>query len=130
MLRILKPGGTIRTVWPSMDFVDFLKSDKDLSQNPFVQNYYKMYVKHTNFCPAGNEHKSKQEQCILSLLYQNGEHKHLWYVKEMIEILISLGYKNVKQMEYGISNNHDFTGIDTDDEIRKIHSSVVEATKP
>jgi predicted SAM-dependent methyltransferase len=40
MYRVIKPGGVIRTVWPPMDFVEWLRSPQDLSNHPFVQHYY------------------------------------------------------------------------------------------
>ena len=40
-LRIMKPGGTIRTVWPSQEIVEWLVSDEDLSDNEFVKFYNK-----------------------------------------------------------------------------------------
>jgi ubiquinone/menaquinone biosynthesis C-methylase UbiE len=130
MLRIMKPGGIVRTVWPSMDFVDFLRSNQDLTDHPFVQGYYNFYVVKHKFAPAGNEHKSLQEQCALGLLYQNGEHKHLWYKSEMVDTLIELGYEDIKEMPYGKSGVRDFNGIDTPGQIRILHSTVLEATKP
>ena len=32
MFRVLKDGGTVRTVWPSMDFIDYLKIQDLLDQ--------------------------------------------------------------------------------------------------
>jgi hypothetical protein len=130
MLRVMKPGGIIRTIWPSMDFVDFLRSDQDLTNHPFVQGYYNFYVVKHKFAPPGNEDKSIQEQCALGLLHQNGEHKHLWYKGEMIDTLIKLGYQNIKEMPYMKSGVRDFNDIDTPGQIRALHSAVVEASKP
>jgi ubiquinone/menaquinone biosynthesis C-methylase UbiE len=129
MLRVLKPGGVLRTVWPAMDFVDYLRSDMDLTNDPFVQGYYNFYVKKHNFAPPGNEHKSLQEQCALGLLHQNGEHKHLWYKKELTETLKQVGFNGVKEMKYQASQLPGFSNIDTPGQIRKMHSTVLEATK-
>jgi predicted SAM-dependent methyltransferase len=130
MFRVMKPGGTIRTVWPPMDFVDWLRTDEDLSNHPFVQHYYHFYVVKHKFAPAGNEHKSLQEQCALGLLHQNGEHKYLWYKYEMIDVLKQLGYVTVMEKEYMKSKIPDFNNIDTPGQIRQLHSAVVEASKP
>lgn len=130
MLRVMKQGGVIRTVWPPMDFVNWLRSDQDLSNHPFVQHYYAFYVVKHKFPPHGNEHKSMQEQCALGLLHQNGEHKYLWGKQEMIDMLVSLGYKNVREYEYQRSAFPPFKNIDTHGQIRALHSAVVEATKP
>ena len=86
-------------------------------------------MKH-KFPPPGNEHKSMQEQCALGLLHQNGEHKYLWGKQEMIDMLVSLGYKNVREYEYQRSAFPPFKNIDTPGQIRALHSAVVEATKP
>lgn len=130
MLRIMKPGGVIRTVWPPMDFVNWLRSNQDLSNHPFVQHYYQFYVVKHKFPPPGNEHKSMQEQCALGLLHQKGEHKYLWGKQEMIDMLKDLGYKNVREYEYQRSAFPSFKNIDTPGQIRALHSAVVEATKP
>ena len=130
MLRIMKPGGVIRTVWPPMEFVNFLRSNQDLSNHPFVNEYYRVYVQHHGFCPPGNEHKSKQEQCALGLLWQKGEHKYLWGKQEMIDALVELGYKNVREYEYQRSSLPAFKHIERNNLLRQLHSAVVEATKP
>lgn len=130
MLRIMQPGGILRTVWPPMDFVDYLRSDEDLTNHKFVQAYYNFYVVKHNFAPPGNEDKSLQEQCALGLLYQNGEHKHLWYKQELMNELKNIGYYGIKSMKYQQSLLPEFVNIDTPGEIRMLHSQVVEAMKP
>lgn len=130
MLRIMKPGGVVRTVWPAMDFVNWLRSGVDLSNHFFVQEYYRVYVQVHGFCPPGNEDKSKQEQCALGLLWQKGEHKYLWGKQEMIDMLLELGYKNVREFEYQRSAFPPFKNIDHPNKLRAAHSTVVEATKP
>ena len=43
--RIMKPGGTIRTVWPSQEIVEWLVDPRiDLSDNEFVKFYFDKYV--------------------------------------------------------------------------------------
>jgi len=128
--RVLKPGGVIRTVWPSYDFIEYLTGDEDLTNDPFVQHYYKRYIVEEQFCADGHKRKRPQEQVALGLLYQKGEHLYLWRVEEMKETLTALGFTNVKECQYGKSNVSGFNGIDTPGEIRKMHSSVIEARKP
>ena len=130
MLRIMKPGGIIRTVWPSMDVVDWLRSSENLDDHPFVQHYYQFYIVKEKFAPPGKEHLSMQEQVAEGLLWQKGEHKYLWYKKELMDKLKELGYKMVKEYEYMASGCSEFKNIDTPGMIRKLHSAVVEATKP
>ena len=31
MMRIMKPGGVIRSIWPPMEFVEWLRQDNDLT---------------------------------------------------------------------------------------------------
>jgi len=130
MFRVMTPSGVIRIVWPSMDFVDYLKSDRDLTDDPFVEHYYRVYIQKHKFAPKGTEHLSPQLQCAEGLLWQQGEHKHLWYKQELIDTLVELGYQNVKEMPYSKSGLMDFNNIDTPGQIRMLHSTVVEATKP
>lgn len=130
MLRIMKPGGVIRSVWPPMDFVDWLRSDEDLENDAFVEHYYQMYIKKHKFAPSWAHNLSKQKQCAEGLLYQKGEHKHLWYKSELINALKELGYKMVKERKYMQSGINEFKNIDTPGRIRALHSAVVEATKP
>lgn len=129
MFRILKPGGVLRTVWPPMEFVDFLRSEQDLTNHPFVQHYYPFYIVKHKFAPPGNEHKSLQEQCALGMLWQNGEHKHLWYKDEMMESLKEIGFAKVREYDYQKSQLIEFRNIDTPGAIRAMHSAVVEARK-
>jgi len=132
MFRILKPGGTIRTVWPSYDFVEKLVSNDRLDHNEevFVDHYYRFYIIKHNFAPAGNKHRSKREQCALGLLHQEGEHRYLWAKNEMINTLESIGFVNIKEMPYQKSDLQAFNGIETKGIIRAAHSTVIEAIKP
>ena len=71
-----------------------------------------------------------QEQCAQGILYQNGEHKHIWGKTELMETLKQLGFYNIKLQEYQRSMLPDFNNIDTPGEVRSFHSAVVEAMKP
>ena len=132
VLRILKPGGVVRTVWPPEEFINVLVSDDELTpdQQMFVEHYYNFYIVKEQFSPPGNSHKSKREQCALGLLHQKGQHHYLWSRKEMMETLKDLGYINVRLYPYQESGVPDFKNIDTPGKIRALHSAVVEATKP
>ena len=44
MFRIMKPGGVIRSIWPPMEFVEWLRQDDDLDNHPWVQHYYRFYI--------------------------------------------------------------------------------------
>ena len=129
-LRILKPGGVLRTVWPPMEIVKWLQSDKDLSENEFVKHYYQVYILRHKFSPDGYENHRIQEQVAQGLLYQNGEHKYLWGKHEMMQELKSIGFACVEECEYGKSQMAEFNNIDTPCRIRKLHSAVVEVKKP
>ena len=132
MLRVLKPGGTIRTVWPPHEFIDKLFSNQNLTpeQEMFCAHYHNFYVVRHGFCPKEHRDKSIREQCAYGLLWQNGEHKHVWYECELIETMKELGYIMVKTHKYQQSRVADFKNIDTPGQIRALHSAVVEAQKP
>lgn len=132
VMRILKPGGVVRTVWPPYEFVDLLVSKEELTpdQEMFVEHYYNFYIVKEKFSPPGNTHRSKREQCALGLLYQKGQHLYVWSKVEMMNMLKELGYTNVKLMNYQNSSVADFKNIDTPGKIRALHSAVVEASKP
>ena len=132
MLRVLKPGGTIRTVWPPHEFIDKLFSNQKLTpeQEMFCAHYHNFYVVRHGFCPKEHRDKSIREQCAYGLLWQNGEHKHVWYECELIETMKELGYIMVKTHKYQQSRVADFKNIDTPGQIRALHSAVVEAQKP
>ena len=129
-MRILKPGGVLRTVWPPMDVVNWLMSERDLSKNSFVTHYYSFYILKEHFAPPGYERHRIQEQVAQGLLWQKGEHKYLWGKDEMIQELETLGFVNVKELEYQRSQIAEFSNIDTPGHIRQAHSAVVEARKP
>lgn len=129
--RILKSGGTIRTVWPPYEFVKKLAGEERLTpdEHEFVEHYHAFYVVKHKFAPKGNSHRSKREQCALGLLYQNGEHLHIWSIEEMKQALLDVGFRVVKQYKYQESGVVDFKGIDTPGKIRALHSAVLEAKK-
>tara|TARA_X000001316_G_C922385_1_gene37640 strand:- start:3278 stop:3877 length:600 start_codon:yes stop_codon:yes gene_type:complete len=129
--RILKTGGTIRTVWPPYEFVEKLVSDERLEpdEKQFVDHYHALYVVKHKFTAPGNSHRSKREQCALGLLHQHGEHLYIWSIKEMIDTLKDIGFRVVKEQKYQQSSIPDFKGIDTPGKIRALHSAVIEAKK-
>jgi len=127
--RLLKPGGTLRTVWPKYEIIEWLVGPEDLSNDTFVNHYYQVYVKKHKFPEEGNEHRRPQEQVALGLLHQGGEHKYLWGEAEMITTLKDLGFSSVQAWPYGVSGRADFNGIEKPDVIRAAHSGIVEATK-
>ena len=55
---------------------------------------------------------------------------YIWGENEMKTTLKDLGFVNVKSCKYQESSVSDFVGIDTPGEIRRLHSAVVEASKP
>lgn len=128
--RILKPGGTIRTVWPPYEFIEWLVRDEDLSQHPFVEHYYRFYILKHKFSPEGNRKRRKQEQVALGLLHQKGQHLYVWPKAELFQVLQDLGFDDVRECEYQKSKVKEFNGIDTPGQIRAMHSAVIEATKP
>lgn len=130
MLRVLKPGGVIRTVWPPMEFVEWLRQEDSLDNHPWVQHYYKFYVVKHNFAPKGTEHMRIQDQCAEGIMWQNGEHKHIWSKKELMDNLKQLGYCYIREPKYQKSFLPAFNNIDTPGEIRAFHSAVIEAMKP
>ena len=130
MFRVMKPGGVIRTVWPPMEFVEWLRQDNDLTHHPWIQHYYNFYIKKHNFAPKGTEHLRYQDQCAEGIMWQNGEHKHIWAKTELIDTLKELGFYNVREQKYQVSMVQDFNNIDTPGEVRAFHSAVVEAMRP
>jgi predicted mannosyl-3-phosphoglycerate phosphatase (HAD superfamily) len=104
-------------------------SGEDLTadEDEFVHHYHQFYVVKHKFTAAGNEHRSKREQCALGLLHQHGEHLYVWGKDELMNTLKELGFKNVKECGYGESTVVDFNGIETPGKIRALHSAVVEA---
>ena len=129
-MRILKPGGVLRTVWPPMEIVEWLQSEKDLSRDEFVKHYYQVYILKHKFSPSGYEKHRIQEQVAQGLLHQKGEHKYLWGKTEMIQELESIGFKFAEEWEYNKSQISEFNNIDTPGRIRMLHSAVVEVKKP
>ena len=130
MFRVMKPFGTIRTVWPSMDFVDWLRQEEDLDNHPWVQHYYHFYIVKHNFAPKGTNLMRMQDQCAEGIMWQGGEHKHIWRKQELIDNMKELGYINVKEKKYQESGLSSFRGIDTPSDVRAFHSAVIEAQRP
>jgi len=130
MLRVMKPLGTIRTIWPPMEFVEWLRQDEDLSEHGWVKHYYNFYVKKHKFAPEGTENMRIQDQCAEGIMWQNGEHKYIWSKKELVDTMKEIGYINVKEKKYQESGLPDFHNIDTAGDVRAFHSAVIEANRP
>ncbi len=130
MFRIMKPGGVIRSIWPPMEFVEWLRQDEDLDKHPWVQHYYRFYIVKHKFAPKGTEFMRMQDQCAEGIMWQNGEHKHIWRKKELVDSLKDIGYNNVREYKYQQSGLPAFANIDTPGDIRAFHSAVIEASKP
>ena len=130
MFRIMKPGGIIRSIWPPMEFVEWLRQENSLENHSWVQHYYNFYVVKHNFAPKDTWRMRIQAQCAEGIMWQNGEHKHIWRKTELIESLKELGYINVKECQYQKSGLAPFNNIDTPGTVRAFHSAVVEASKP
>ena len=132
MLRVLKPGGTLRTVWPPREFVDKLLSEETLTADEefFCAAYHNFYVVKHGFCPPEYRNESIRVQCGRALLWQEGEHLYVWGEAELIGTMKSIGYIMVRPHKYYESRVADFKGIDTNGKIRALHSAVVEAQKP
>ena len=141
MHRVMKPGAVIRTIWPSMDFVDHLNSNEDMSQDKFVMKYHNYFIEHGRPKPFESsyydstiskeelEKMTKQQQVAFRICHQEGEHKHIWYVQEMINALTEIGFANASERPYRKSTLDEFNNIDRNDDIRPPHSGVVEAIK-
>tara|TARA_Y100000389_G_scaffold202411_1_gene247605 strand:- start:3959 stop:4588 length:630 start_codon:yes stop_codon:yes gene_type:complete len=130
MLRVMKPFGTIRTVWPPMDFVEWLRQDNDLDDHPWVKHYYQFYVVKHKFAPKGTEFMRMQDQCAEGIMWQGGEHKYIWRKQELIDTMKEIGYINVREKRYQESGLSAFKNIDTEGDIRAFHSAVIEAQSP
>ena len=93
MKRILKDGGVIRIVWPSMDFINELNGPGTIRSNQFAEMYNKYIISREN--PFRHPYYNSvmtfeeinklpvQKKVSLRLLHQEGEHKHLWYKQEL-----------------------------------------------
>ena len=106
------------------------KKDEDLSNHEWVQHYYNIYVKKHNFAPKETENMRIQDQCAEGILWQNGEHKHIWSKKELVDTMKEIGYINVKEKKYQESGLPEFQNIDTVGQVRAFHSAVIEANRP
>ncbi len=139
MYRVMKPGAVIRTIWPSMDYVNRLNSDEDMSNDKFVNDYHRCIIEpekpflkpyYESIISIDEVNQlSKQKRVALRLLHQEGEHKHLWYKQELIDTMIELGFKEVSEEQYFKSRLSQFNNIDNKQEMRPPHSTVVEAIK-
>lgn len=132
MYRVLKPGGTLRTVWPPREFVDKLLGEWALTPDEefFCAAYHNFYVEKHGFCPPEYRNESIRVQCGQALLWQEGEHLYVWPRAELIDTMRDLGFIMVKVHKYMDSRVNDFKNIDTKGKIRALHSAVVEAQKP
>lgn len=120
--RVLKPGGVIRTVVPSRDFISSLKDDDE------YVNYYIDYAKkreatHINFFPGISSLITKR---CLSIELMG----HYWVptLEMLIEQHERAGFK-VKVCNYFESDHDDLKNLEVNNRMRILESIVVEGTK-
>ena len=123
-LRILKPNGILRVVWPSYNFIEKLLKNPEKYSN-FVRNYLRRFSCNV---PPNNTNKPEYEKVALALLSQQGEHLYLWEEEELLQELCAMGFlANI--VEYNQSSISAMSNIDTNDGLRKLHSAVLEGKK-
>ena len=139
MHRVMKPGATIRIIWPSSDTLNRIKTAPNTGDNKFVELYHTYIIKRENvfnkqyYRQFGTTQYfntlSKHQQVAFRLLHQEGEHKYLWPINELIDCLDTIGFINAKEVPYQVSSLAEFNNIDNPQEMRPLHSTVVEAIK-
>lgn len=141
MRRILKPGGVLRIAWPSMDFVDWLIYQAD-DRDPYVEEYIRYWLAlkedHDNnpkwkhlYYPGPDAQRTWKENTIRGLLHQSGEHKYLWYVQEMKDMLKYIGYIDIKEQDTSNSYISEFEGIEEmQSMLRRTETTIIECRKP
>lgn len=116
-LRVLKPGGVIRTIAPSREFYESIRYD---DQHPFVKEYAKQIYKREPSIGMANKIYERT-------MYDQGHH---WVpTLEMLKAQHEkVGFKNVISCDYGQSE-HDELAMDMRDGLREYESIVVEGIK-
>lgn len=139
MYRIMQPGAVIRTIWPSMDFVDKLNNDINMEDHPYVKMYHQYIIMSER--PFTKPYYAsivtaeqlismpRRQQVALRLMHQEGEHKCIWYKQDLIAALQNAGFKNVSEEHYFKSRFDRFNNIDNKQSMRPHESCVVEAIK-
>jgi len=116
-LRVLKPGGIIRTVAPSRTFYENHRDD----HSEFTKNYCRKIWNRDTFLGAANRISQRS-------LTEQG---HYWV--PTLEMLINqhekVGFQDVKQCWYAKSEHKELDGVDLVDGLREYESIVVEGTK-
>jgi len=116
-LRVLKPGGVVRTVAPSRTFYETHRDD----HSEFTVNYCRRILNRETFLGAANQIAQR------SL----GEQGHYWV--PTLEMLIDqhkkAGFQDVKECTYAESEHKELNGVDLVDGLREHESIVVEGTK-
>ena len=129
--RCLKPGGVIRTAWPSFEF------NIELYLHP---EKYQDYIKdHCNRFNISILYDFKDEDMIPPMFVFNDNfrmwgHQIMYDVPTVMKLFEKFGYKNVHQVEYGKSEHRIFYGIEHDnkrgDKFNRLETVVIECTKP
>lgn len=135
--RILKPEGTIRIAWPAYEHIEWLTCEENegkLNRHPYVRTYKDIWDQerergvNPSWAVEPDPNKSVQENVTLNLLEQNGEHKYLWPVKEMIDTLAKIGYTNVLKIKTQKSRIEQFKNIEETAPCKMFETTIVEAT--
>jgi len=129
--RCLRPGGVIRTAWPSLEF------NLDLYYHP---GKYKEYIEDHcyRFHPSlFEEWESIENIPPIFIVNDNCRmwgHQIMYDVPTVIKLFNKYGFENCHQVEYGKSDLKIFDGIEHDNKrgerFNKLETVVIECTKP
>lgn len=135
--RILKDGGTIRIAWPAYEHIEWLTSEENegkLNRHPYVRSYKIIWDTerergvNPSWAMEPDPNKTLQENVALNLLEQNGEHKYLWPVQEMLDTMGKIGYTNVLKIKTQKSRIEEFRNIEETAPCKMFETTIVEAT--
>lgn len=121
--RTLKPGGVIRIACPERERFEKLRGQDSHS---YVKEYFKIIFKRTPKKGAANN-------VVDRTLNAQG---HVWVptTNQLINQIKKAGFKNVKEVEYGVSEHKELNGIEMLEgrhtTLRKWETVSVEGTKP
>ncbi|MCS6893023.1 MAG: methyltransferase domain-containing protein [Deltaproteobacteria bacterium] len=112
-LRVLKPGGIIRSSTPDLDYVIY----SYFNHSEAVNAHW------TSIATWGKSVPSKS--FLFNMAFTCWGHRYIYNYSELKKLLETVGFKDVKKVEFQKSSFRPFEGIDY-----RENSLIVEAVKP
>jgi predicted SAM-dependent methyltransferase len=141
--RVLKPGGVLRIVTPSLDAICRMMAEPNSTNAKTYLAFHRLYSKIDTRWPGRSGEESTIADAVNYAFFGHG-HKHLYGDAELAAMLAETGFANIQKLRAGAYRHAIFDGVDSHnkaiaswirdaslaEEVNRIESVAFEADKP